>query len=1751
MKRSKLFKGLSVLLTLTLLFSTLAIAAYADYGFVALEDTYLISDTQRRIAPGVQENRIVTNDSTGQRQEMIYAVSVDPTAPVGLMAGYADYNTSGVWKMQTVREQAAKAQEKTGRNIVAAVNADIFNMSTGEPGGVLVMNGTVVKKGIGKPYFGVTKDGKVVLGGSLDEATLATLQEAVSGFYMLVKDGKREPIAQIKDDYVAPHTAVGVKANGTVVIVTVDGRNFPVSCSLDNYDLATIMLGLGCVDVLNLDGGGSSTYLAKYEGKDYLELANKPSDAVERKVSSSLFVYSTATPSGEFDHADLEPNNLVYTPGTTVSFTATGVDSSGMSAPLPENGRFELASDSAALGSVTDDGVFTSNGTVGAVTVNYVLNGETRGQTKIEIREPDEIYFSSEEVSLGFEKESTLGLTVKYAHRDVIYRPEDIVWSLSDPRLGHFDGLTFISSADDSVTGTITASYRGSGTVKGSIAVIVGKLPSVMMDFEDEKDAEGNVVTPAEDYWDFTRGTSQADGRLATVEDPNARLIGTTYNRGEVIGTSIVDISSGEPVRFGNHALKLHYDFSNSLDMTTGIAMGFTEATQKVEGSPTAIGMWVYCPEGTPNLWLRVRVEGGDGNVVNTNFTLECKQTNHEQLGGFDWQGWKYVEADLSAYAGPFSLIGGETVRIMRVPGNGNGLYTRGATKEDGTYDWIDVPKANCKGDVYVDNIQFVYGANTDDIDQPLINSITANREEIVNGMEINTSTISFRGVYSDVQNKYTTGVDPDTVAIFVDGVELTHADNCVLMAGDETIYLDDVVLPDGPHSVTLRIRDGFGNETVETRTFTVAADSDIVSASVAPELDAPILGRDYPLVLTATDLTKVAAADASVKIDSDFTDFDVVFADGFTGTYEFNARENVIALHADKTGEPAGNEIARIVFHIPRTLDRGKLFSYAVNKGELTYTESDDPNLVGGFTQKQQTVEVIAAYELAFEPVIVGRPATLTVTDLDGKPVEGAVIKRMDADAAELGATDANGKLVTDALSGSVQTFQLQAFVGDDISFKVSGQSTPAALNEDGKPVYILTNATRDPSTEKSLSWLSNYTATADKAIVRLAEKAAYDKDGEAAFTEIEGSTDLHQFLGSSNVENNYAVRISNAILTGLTPNVEYVYQVGDGELFSDVRTFKTKYQGFNTNFFVIGDSQATEADNLAAILGNLQNSGKTYDFGIQTGDSIEVASVYSDWKDVLDMYNNDYLSNVDVLHVLGNHEYMGDAKGENAVEIFNIPAEDHYSVTYGNVYAATISYTTDMNRFKADLEWLKSDAAASDAMWKILTVHQPAYYTNIDGGNEIINELLPPAAEEAGIDFVFSGHDHSYARTEPLKGGEVDEENGIVYFICGTTGAKSYQVHENPDFHFEIATQDFDGVYLTVEATDRTFSVSTHTLNGEQIDGYTKTKKNACATDGHTYTYDNGYLKCDVCGHAEAIGSYTGFAKDAATGRTRYFVNGAVQTGWLTYLEDVYYFDENGLAVSGKQSIKTDYSYNNQNFSQNITYTFDENGKQIGAAFVKLADGYTRAFRGGDYIVGWYDILGEKYFFSSNTRQRGRMFTGTRTIVIYTGQEITFKFAEDGHLLEGAFVKEDGGTCYYWGESRLLGWQEIKGSTYFFDYDTGYMVTGMRNIDGKNYLFSNEGKFYHEGNHEWKFDHHQDATCVDDEENVEICTKCGELRVEKLSGPTGHTDADGDDICDVCGKYVKASGFWEIIMRFFVKIRNWFRNFFSRLTD
>lgn len=84
------------------------------------------------------------------------------------------------------------------------------------------------------------------------------------------------------------------------------------------------MLDAGCVVAVNLDGGGSTTFVAKEEGDDDLSVVNRPSDGYARSVSSSLMVVSTAKPSNEFDHAIVSADYDYLTVGTALPVTVSG-----------------------------------------------------------------------------------------------------------------------------------------------------------------------------------------------------------------------------------------------------------------------------------------------------------------------------------------------------------------------------------------------------------------------------------------------------------------------------------------------------------------------------------------------------------------------------------------------------------------------------------------------------------------------------------------------------------------------------------------------------------------------------------------------------------------------------------------------------------------------------------------------------------------------------------------------------------------------------------------------------------------------------------------------------------------------------------------------------------------------------------------------------------------------------------------------------------------------------------------------------------------------------------------------------------------------------------------------------------------------------------------------------------------------------------------------------------------------------------
>lgn len=86
-----------------------------------------------------------------------------------------------------------------------------------------------------------------------------------------------------------PRTAIGRKADGSIVLSVVDGRiDDSVSRGVYGDELAAIMKHAGCVEAYNLDGGGSSTLAVRENGKFVIK--NVLSERYERPVTNCLLV---------------------------------------------------------------------------------------------------------------------------------------------------------------------------------------------------------------------------------------------------------------------------------------------------------------------------------------------------------------------------------------------------------------------------------------------------------------------------------------------------------------------------------------------------------------------------------------------------------------------------------------------------------------------------------------------------------------------------------------------------------------------------------------------------------------------------------------------------------------------------------------------------------------------------------------------------------------------------------------------------------------------------------------------------------------------------------------------------------------------------------------------------------------------------------------------------------------------------------------------------------------------------------------------------------------------------------------------------------------------------------------------------------------------------------------------------------------------------------------------------------------------
>lgn len=308
--------------------------------------------------------------------------------------------------------------------------------------------------------------------------------EAVGAYYLLVENG----VAQTGfDTGAAPRTAVGLKANGDVILYAIDGRQNGHSLGAALEVMAQRLVELGCVTAVGLDGGGSTTAVAALPDSEHAQLLNSPSDKSQRKVTNHILLLSSGESTGVSGSVYLTAGAPAVMTGHTVELAANLADTHY----IPMRGTVELE---ASAGEITGT-VFTAPQESGPVTITASAAGLSARREVLVVDGPDQMSIrrggsaiTSLTLTPGAAAELDVGAA--YNHMPLEVFPTDVEWSV-DPELGTIDENGVLTVGLSEGRGTVTASRGG---VTATVALTVeADLPFVDLEGHWGAQAIGNL----------------------------------------------------------------------------------------------------------------------------------------------------------------------------------------------------------------------------------------------------------------------------------------------------------------------------------------------------------------------------------------------------------------------------------------------------------------------------------------------------------------------------------------------------------------------------------------------------------------------------------------------------------------------------------------------------------------------------------------------------------------------------------------------------------------------------------------------------------------------------------------------------------------------------------------------------------------------------------------------------------------------------------------------------------------------------------------------------------------------------------------------------------------------------------------------------------------------------------------------------------------------------------------------------------
>lgn len=279
----------------------------------------------------------------------------------------------------------------------------------------------------------------------------------ISGLYALLRDGE---IVSSLPAAANPYTAVGIKADGSAVFYTIDGRQGGYSIGATYAQVAERLQELGCVSAVALDGGGSTTLGATLPGSSGFAVVNKPSTA-GRRINNTILLVCRAEEAVFTSGAYVSAPQQVVLAGDRLSLTAAAYDSAGR----PADGQY--LSWTATGGSISGSGgsaTYIAGTAAGTYAVsagqNSVMSVQVVDQlSSLTVSRKDT---SSKVASLSLKPDDVVELTASgaWCNLPVAMDGDSVVWT-ADPAIGEIDADGRFTAGRRSGEGVITVSAGG------------------------------------------------------------------------------------------------------------------------------------------------------------------------------------------------------------------------------------------------------------------------------------------------------------------------------------------------------------------------------------------------------------------------------------------------------------------------------------------------------------------------------------------------------------------------------------------------------------------------------------------------------------------------------------------------------------------------------------------------------------------------------------------------------------------------------------------------------------------------------------------------------------------------------------------------------------------------------------------------------------------------------------------------------------------------------------------------------------------------------------------------------------------------------------------------------------------------------------------------------------------------------------------------------------------------------------------